>query len=277
MKIPKDARVVLTGGGSGLGRALALELASEYKARILLADINVERANETAELVRARGGKAEVIACDVGKLEDVQAVEREITRLWGGTDVLVNNAGVACIGPVGDVAIPDWEWIMRINLWGVIYGCHVFLPKMKERKSGFVLNIASSAAIASLPEMGPYNVTKAAVLSLSETLYSELANYNINVSALCPTFFQTNLLETFRSTENRQRDAAHMAFDKALMTAEQIAHAAIDGLERNKLVVIPQIDGKAVWGIKRLSYGTFFNLLRKVETSGLKERFIARR
>ena len=115
------------------------------------------------------------------------------------------------------------------------------------------------------------------MLSLSETLYSELANYNINVSALCPTFFQTNLLETFRSTENRQRDAAHLAFDKALMTAEQVAHAAIDGLERNKLVVIPQVDGKAVWGIKRLSYGTFFNLLRKVETSGLKERFIARR
>lgn len=255
-------RALITGGGSGLGRALALRLA-DRKARLLIADIHLDRADETAELARQRGAYAETIRCDVSRLEDVEAAARKLDELYGGIDLLVNNAGVAVAGHVGDLPIEDWEWILRTNLWGPIYGCHVFVPRMKAQRHGYILNVASSAGFASLPEMGPYNVTKAGVISLSETLDAELAPHGIRVSALCPTFFKTNLLETMRSTTDEQRVLAQAMFDRASMTADEVAEAALRGLERGELIIIPQLDGKVLWRAKRLGPDLYRKVVRQ--------------
>lgn len=275
MKLPKQPRTVITGGGSGLGRALALRIA-DRRGRILVADLNIARAEETAALVKERGGEADALHCDVSRLEDVEKIADIASRNWGGVDLLVNNAGVAAAGAVGDFPIEDWEWIVRINLFGVLHGCHVFAPRMKAERSGFILNVASSAGIASLPEMGAYNVTKAGVISLSETLDAELSSFGITVSVLCPTFFKTNLLESLRTSKDEQRALASAMFERSTTTADEVALAAIRGLERGQLIVIPQMDGNVVWRAKRLWPALYREAVRNQTLNRLFNRLAAK-
>lgn len=257
-KLPNNVRVFITGGGSGLGRALAVALAPR-KARILLGDINLAGAEETAEMVRKAGGTAETIMCDVGKSLEMEAAAERMMELWGGTDLLVNNAGVAVAGTIGDIALKDWTWIMKINLWGPIYGCHHFAPQMRKQGRGWILNVASNAGITTLPEMSPYNVTKAGVIALSETLYTELSGDNIKVSVLCPTFFQTNLMSTFRSSDERQRHLAEQMFKRSLCDVDHVAKVALRDMQKGKLYIIPQADGRFTWKSKRLSPQFFYD------------------
>ncbi len=268
MKLPTSVRAVVTGGASGLGRALCRELAPR-NARILIADLDLDGANATAEDVRRAGGSAEIMRCDVATLADVEALGERVDSLWGGVDLVVNNAGVAVAGKVGDVSMDDWRWITAINQWGVVHGCHVFVPRMRAQGRGWLLNVASSAGFASLPEMAPYNVTKAAVIALSETLYAELAPHNISVSVACPTFFKTRLMDTFRSSEPRQREFAQKLFDRSTMTAEQVAKACVRGLERDRLHVVPQADGRLVSLAKRIAPRTYHRLLRRQQLHNL--------
>lgn len=268
MKLPSKPRVFVTGGGSGLGRALALHLAKR-QARILIGDIDMDGAKASVAAVQNLGGEAVAIKCDVTKVADLTRAANKIETLWGGADLVINNAGVAAGGLVGDVSLADWHWIVDINMWGVIHGCHVFVPRMKAAGGGAILNVASSAGIVTLPEMASYNVTKAAVIALSETLYAELAAQRIGVSVLCPTFFKTNLMASFRSPEARQRKLAEKAFSMATMTAEQVAAAGIKGLERGQLIVVPQLDGKFIWAAKRLAHGLYYKQSARVFGSKL--------
>lgn len=276
MKLPKQPRAIVTGGGSGLGRALALRIA-ERKGRVLVADVNMARAEEAAASVRERGGEAEAVSCDVSRLSDLEKLDDVSMKKWGGVDLLVNNAGVAAAGAVGDLPIEDWEWIVRINLFGVIHGCHVFAPRMKAQRSGFILNVASSAGIASFPEMAAYNVTKAGVISLSETLDAELSSFGIAVSVLCPTFFKTNLLENLRVAREEQRTLAGAMFERSTMTADEVAEAAIRGLERGQLIVIPQMDGSVVWRAKRLWPALYREAIRNQPLNRLFTRLAAKK
>ena len=158
---------------------------------------------------------------------------------WLTTQASPSRAG-------GELPLADWEWIVRINLWGAIYGCHVFVPRMRKAGGGFILNVASSAGFASLPEMAPYNVTKAAVISLSETLHAELAPANIAVSCLCPTFFQTGLLKTFRGAD-RHRAMAEKFFKASTMSAEQVAARAFAAWSGHAAHHSATTDGTWVW------------------------------
>lgn len=273
MKIPKNARAVITGAGSGLGRAIALELASRG-ASILIADIDEGRAAETASLVRSMGSRAETIRADVTKLEDVEAMGEAMDRAFGGVDLVVNNAGVAVAGLVGEVPLDDWRWILEINLMGVVHGCHVFAPRLRAQKSGFILNVASCAGIASLPEMGPYNVSKAGVVALSETLYAELGQDGIGVSALCPTFFKTNLLETMRAPDRAQHEKASSFFERSKITAEEVAKIALAGLEAGDPIIIPQVDGRVVHALKRLSPKLYLSILKNGMKSSIGQKIL---
>jgi NAD(P)-dependent dehydrogenase (short-subunit alcohol dehydrogenase family) len=250
MKLPPSPRAVVTGAASGLGRALAVALGARA-GRVVLADVHEERTAETAELVARAGGTAVVVRCDVSRIEDVEAVADEAERRWGGTDLLFNNAGVAVAGHVGDVPLADWQWILGVNLWGVIHGCHVFVPRMKAAGAGAIVNVASSAAFASLPEMGPYNVSKAAVVSLSETLDAELTPLGLHVSVLCPTFFRSGLLETFRAAEPSQRRLAEALFRRTRVSADDVARITLRAVEDGRFWVIPQADGALLWRAKR--------------------------
>ncbi|MDT8272636.1 MAG: SDR family NAD(P)-dependent oxidoreductase, partial [Desulfomonilia bacterium] len=156
-----------------------------------------------------------------------------------------------------------------INMWGMIYGCHAFLPHMKRAMKGHIISIASAAGIVSLPEMACYNVSKAAVISLSETLRGELAPYNIGVSVVCPSFFNTNLLMDFRYCDEFQCTFAHTTLEYARVTSEQIAQRIVKAYEKNELYVIPHASIKMQWLFKRLSPERYYAYQAKLNSWNL--------
>ncbi len=260
MKIGETTTAVVTGAAGGLGRAIALEL-SRRGARLLLTDIDEKGVGATAEEIRRRGGRAESMRCDVAKLEEQEAVAARSDELFGRTDLLVNNAGVAASGLLGEMPLDDWRWVMGINLWGPIYGCHLWVPRMKRAGSGHILNVASIAGVASAPLMGPYNVTKAGVIALSETLAAEVEREGIGVTALCPFFFQTNVLGASRQTgDTAMVGVAAKLMRDSKLTADDVASIGLDACERGTLYCMPHLEAKAIWGLKRLTGERFRKL-----------------
>ena len=246
----RDARVVVTGAGSGLGAALCEAFAARG-ARVVAADINFDAARATADRL---GQTVHAVACDVASLTEVEALAQRTEELLGGVDVVVNNAGVAVVGQVGEVPIEDWRWCVDVNLWGVVHGCHVFAPKLRAQKRGHILNVASAAGLIAMPSMAPYNATKAAVVSLSETLYADLAAHGVGVSVLCPSFFPTNLTKDPRtSTDPKLHRAAMKLVEKGGSTSADVARAAIKGIEAGKLHLTPMADVSWAWRMKRLA------------------------
>jgi NAD(P)-dependent dehydrogenase (short-subunit alcohol dehydrogenase family) len=256
MTIPDRPRAVVTGAGSGLGRAFCLELARR-RAHILAVDIDLARADETAALCRTAGGEVVTGRCDVSKAPEVEALAAQMDSAFGGTDLVINNAGVAAGGPVGAVPLADWEWIVGVNLWGVIYGCHTFVPRFKARRSGHILNVASAAGLLAAPEMAPYNVTKSGVVALSETLSAELAGTGVGVTVLCPTFFQTNIARDSRTTGDVRAEEVEKLMSRTQVQAPEVARAALDAADAGQLYALPHADGRWMWRMKRLMPETF--------------------
>jgi NAD(P)-dependent dehydrogenase (short-subunit alcohol dehydrogenase family) len=254
-----NVRAVVTGAGGGLGRAFAVELGARG-AKVLVSDVDRPAAEETARLV---GARAHAVQCDVSKLADVEALAKDADRLLGGVDLVVNNAGVAVGGRVGEVPMADWEWIVGINMWGVVYGCHVFVPKLRAQKSGHVINVASAAGLLSPPMMGPYNVTKAAVVALSETLHAELASDGVGVTVLCPTFFRTNIGKSARGTDETLSSLVEKRMAQSKVQANDVARIALDAAQKNVLYVVPQADGQWAWRIKRMMPEKFQSMAPK--------------
>jgi NAD(P)-dependent dehydrogenase (short-subunit alcohol dehydrogenase family) len=250
---------VITGGGSGLGRALALNLARDGW-RVGLADVDVAGAECTLDLVEKAGGSGEVLACDIRDAEQVAAMARHFFDAFGGVSLLVNNAGIAVAGFVGEAEISEWRRIVDVNVMGTVNCCHAFIPPMKERGAGYIINVASAAGISNLPEMAPYNMTKAAVISLSETLRTELVCDGIGVTVACPTFFDTHLVDDMSCTNEFQSEFARSAFSNAKVTPDDVAAAIITGARKGKLYVLPQFAAKWTTAAKRISpagwYGT---------------------
>lgn len=264
-------RVFITGAASGLGRALATAFAKKGW-RIAVADIHGERAQETLELVRQNGGVGQFILCDVTRPDNLEEAALGVKREWGGVDILINNAGVAAAGYFEKIELKTWDWIIDVNLKGVIYGCRAFIPLLKEQGRGYIVNVASSSGIASFPEMACYNVTKAAVISLSETLRTELSLCGVGVSAACPTFFKTNLMENFTSTDPRQRRLSEGFFNKSKSSAEEVAADIIRAIQSNRFYVITQSEGRVVWRLKRYFPEGYFKLTSFVYRKGYIEK-----
>ncbi len=248
----RNAAAVVTGAGSGIGRSFAYELARRGGA-VICADINEERAEQVAASLKALGSKAIARRCDVGDAKQMEALSDEAEKLLGRPVTLViNNAGVGLGGPIGDVPLEDWHWCMNVNLWGVIHGCHFFAPKLRELGYGGIINVASAAAFGAAPEMSTYNVTKAGVLALSETLAAELAGTGVKVTALCPTVVPTNIVNDGKLPEKRREFARSAMTRFALTTADKVARQTLDALDRGELYMLPQIDGRLAWRFKRL-------------------------
>ncbi len=253
----EGARAVITGAGSGLGRALCLELA-RYKARVLVSDRDVSSAEETARKVEQAGGKALVQACDVTKAEQVEALAEAAFSRFGGVDLLVNNAGVGCGGEVGALPLEEWKRVLDVNLWGVIHGCHTFVPRLRKQGSGHILNIASAAGLMTVGNMAPYNVSKAGVVSLSETLYLELKAAGIGVTVACPTFFRTNIAAAAAPySDPKLTQTAHKLVDEARVEADTVARGCLRAVARGAPYALPIADGRWAWRLKRLSPNGF--------------------
>jgi len=261
--IPNQPTAVVTGGGSGLGRAFCVELARRG-GKIVVADLDLAGAEETVRLVESAGGRALAFQCDVSQIDQIEAAARVAEEKFGPIDVAINNAGVAVGGLVGDVPMDDWKWILSINLWGVIHGCHVFAPKFRARGRGAIINVASAAGLLSTPEMGPYNVTKSAVVALSETLHVELAPSSVSVTVLCPTFFRTKIAESGRAHGediDKRKETIHKLMDRSKLQANDVARAALEGADRGELYVVPMQDGQWMWRLKRLSPERFYRTI----------------
>ena len=263
MRFPRNPRAVITGAASGFGRALSERLAARG-ARLLLSDIDTAGLEQTKQLVAPVAREVHTVTCDVSVAQQVRALSARADDWLGGTDILVNNAGVAVAGKVGEVSLDDWRWQIDINLWGVVYGCHYFIPKMVASKQGWILNVASSAGLIAGPLMAPYNVSKAGVIALSETLCSELRDTGVSTTVLCPTFFQTNIHRNTRTTSAKLNSRVESLVTRSKWTAEAIADVALRAAERGELHVIPQWDGKLLWAAKRLSAKRFHRGFPKV-------------
>ncbi|MEL6761763.1 MAG: SDR family NAD(P)-dependent oxidoreductase, partial [Myxococcota bacterium] len=245
-KVGYGTRVLVTGAASGLGRALSAACVSRG-ARVMLADIN-----STREVSRALGAGASYdVHVDVSQPDSVsEMIDRTVSTL-GGIDVVFNNAGVAAAGPLDKSTLEDWEWIRSIDLDGVIYVARAAIPVLKQNSSGWIVNTASLAAFAQAPLMSYYNVCKAGVVALSETLWAELAENNIGVSALCPGFFQTGLVDTFRTTHPGQRKFVEKVMAKSKLTADSVAQMTLRGMERGELYIVPPGVARGTWYLSR--------------------------
>ncbi len=269
-RLTHQSRAVITGSGSGIGKALALELARR-KGLIVCADISLQAAEQTAREVRAEGGEAWAVACDVGGLAQVEALAQQAQELLPQPlNLVINNAGIG-IGrqKIGDVPSADWAWTINITLWGVIHGCHVFTPLLKGQPAAGIINVASTAAFSAAPLMGPYNATKAAALAISETLAAELSETNVQVTALCPTLVKTNIAANGRITGDSGA-LFNRLMDRFGMSAEQVARITLNGLDRGQLYVMPQLDAKLIWRLKRLLPSGY------AVGTGLLNRFVSR-
>ncbi|MED5803367.1 SDR family NAD(P)-dependent oxidoreductase [Gordonia sp. Z-3] len=253
-----QARAVVTGAGSGIGRAFALELAARG-GRVLCADIDVDRALDTVRLIGDSGsGQAEALFCDVADPDDMRTLAARAPELLGGpTSLMINNAGVGIGGrAVGDIGIDDWDWALGINLRGMVFGSELFLPQLRESGRGGLINVASAAAFAAGPGMAPYNVGKAGVLALSETISAELSGTDLAVTVLCPTFVKTNVAADGRITGEAQK-LAETLMRVSGRSPEQVARQTLDANDRGHLYVVPQLEAKAIWLTKRLLPRTY--------------------
>ena len=264
----KPGRIFITGGASGLGRATALRFA-RAGFRVCIGDVHEARGQEVqAEL----GEQGLFLRCDVTREEDLRAVAAELERRWGGVDVVMNNAGVAAAGAIEDVPLSDWEWILDINLLGVVRGCRVFVPLLKRQRSGHLVNVASMAGLLDVPQMSSYNATKAAVVSLSETLHNELAEAGVGVSVVCPSFFRTNLHESMRTADPGLRTAMNKLLDRSAVSAEDIAERIFRAVERREFYVLPHAEGRVAWRLKRLLPRSAYTAPIRRQLRGLQRR-----
>lgn len=257
----KKERIVITGGGSGLGRAIALDHA-RAGWRVAVLDRDAASAETVAGEIEEAGGRALAVACDVTDGGAVDAAVAAIRRSWRGVDVLVNNAGVAGSGTVVDTPEADWRRIMEVNLFGVVAMCRAVIPAMMRARSGHVVNIASAAGFVSAPGMAAYNASKAAVISLSESLRVELAPHGIGVSVACPSFFRTNLLDDFSGSEESRQMALRL-MEKSPLSADDVARAIRRGVRRQEFMIVPHGDAWRTLWLKRLAPELFFGVVRR--------------
>ncbi|MFG0379852.1 SDR family oxidoreductase [Pseudomonas sp. zbq_18] len=242
-------RMMITGAGSGLGREIALRWARDGW-RLALCDVNESGLAETLKLVREAGGDGFTMRCDVRDYSQLTAVAQACEERFGGLDILVNNAGVAAGGFFADLSLEDWDWQLSINLMGVIKGCKAFLPLLRASQ-GKIINIASMAAIMQGPAMSNYNVAKAGVLALSESLLIELKSEKVGVHVVCPSFFQTNLLDSFRGPNPNVKQQVGKLLENSPITAADIAGYIHDEVAKGEFLILPHEQGRMAWEIKR--------------------------
>jgi len=244
-----DRVAVITGGGSGIGRALALAFAREG-AHVVAADLDEAAMAETCGAVQALGRGALAVRTDVSDLAQVEVLADRAYRRFGVVHLLCNNAGVAVSGGLERATRQDWQWLIGVNLWGVIHGLLAFLPRMiAQGPGGHVLNTASMAGLVASQGLGVYNTTKYAVVGLSETLAKDLRPYGIGVSVLCPMGVATRIGEAERSRPAALRDPAGRERAPSVqligrtLTAEEVAEQALAAIRERELYVITHEEG----------------------------------
>lgn len=247
MKTLKNKVAAVTGAASGIGRALAIELAKQG-AHVAIADINAAGLAETASLIQ---GSTRITQhpLDVRDRKAVEQFAADVDAGHGGCDLIINNAGLTVLGSIEEFSYEDFELIIDVNLWGVIYGTKSFLPLLRRRPEGHIVNISSINGVVPFVNNGPYCVSKYAVLGLNETLMQELRGSTIGVTSVHPGGIRTNIVRNAKGlTED---DAAN--FDKvARTTPASAAKQILDGVRKNRERVYVGLDAKIMNLAKRV-------------------------
>ncbi|NMH59397.1 SDR family oxidoreductase [Alteromonas ponticola] len=249
------SRLLITGGATGFGKALALCWATHYQhkgtLKICIADIHQQRGEETVQALEALGADAFFIQCDITDEADIEATKNAIVDRWQGVDIVINNAGVATGGSLNGESLEQWQWVFNINLFGMVKVTQCMVDVFRQQGHGYFINVASQAGVTPIPLMGSYNAVKAAVVSFSETMKTELAPENIDVSVVCPSFFKTNLDESMRTSEQIMRDSIQRQFSRAEMTAEQVAEQVWQQAQKRRFLILTHKSGKTAYLMKK--------------------------
>jgi NAD(P)-dependent dehydrogenase (short-subunit alcohol dehydrogenase family) len=246
---------VVTGAASGIGRGMAERFAAEGM-KVVLADVEERSLAAAGAALAARGATVRTVPTDVSRAESVEALAAATLTAFGAVHVLCNNAGVAIAGPVWEMTVADWEWVLGVNLWGVIHGVRVFVPIMLRQDTDcHVVNTASMAGLVSGPMMSVYNVTKHGVVTLSETLQHDLAmrGARVRVSVLCPGWVNTRIHESDRNRpatlggadarpQTPEAAAMQQTIGQLLATGlspEHVAGLVFDAIRDQRFYVLP--------------------------------------
>jgi NAD(P)-dependent dehydrogenase (short-subunit alcohol dehydrogenase family) len=245
-----DKVCVVTGGGSGIGRALARRFAAAGM-RIAIGDIEAAAIDATLDALGGDGERAVGVRCDVRSIEDVQRLREETLKRFGGVHLVCLNAGVAPVSPILDTPLEVWNWVLDVNLRGVIHGVHVFSPLLAGQGAGHVVCTASAAGLIDTPTVAPYGVTKHAVVGLAAALRQELAASGVGVSVLCPGLIRTRIFESERNRpagmHDPSRDNPIQNNYRESMAAtgappEQVAEVVHQAVLDNQFFVFPTAD-----------------------------------
>lgn len=242
-------RILITGAASGLGKELALHYA-QRGAAICVADIHQARGEATLDEITALGADAFYQPLDVRDIDAFQQCRELILARWSGIDIVINNAGVASAGSFDAITLDTWEWMLSINLMGVVRSCKAFTPVFKQQRAGHFVNIASMAGLLNMPGMADYNVAKAGVVALSETLRAELAPWNIHTTVVCPSFFKTNLGESLRVTDEQTRETFRKLLDKSELSASDVAAIIVAAVAEKQFLVLPHEAARLAYQLK---------------------------
>ncbi len=265
---------IVTGAGSGIGRALALAL-GDRGAKVVITDIVQERIDSVLEELQRKGVESAGYRVDHSKLEQVQAFAGDFFSQWDHVDILCSNAGVGQGGRFEETPIEDWEWVLGINLWGCIYMMYNFVPKMIERQQGSILITASDAGLVAIPCMSAYQTSKYAVVGLGETLRMELYNYNIRVSLLCPGFINTNIVRDGRiylygSDGKSAKPEMEKFYATKGVDPSVVAQAGLRALEKDKgIVLVPWSHSGPQYVLKRVSPSLYHGIFRFLWKRGI--------
>ena len=269
MKDLKDKVVVITGAGSGIGRSVALAFAREG-ARLHLSDINQGNVETVAKEARALGAEAASYAVDSSDRRAVEKFAGDVFAAAGRVDILHNNAGIGSGGDIDKITLESWEKILSINLWGVIFGVHYFLPKMiAQGGGGHIINTASSAGLIGLPNQASYVASKFAVVGISEVMSMELRKHGIYTTVLCPGMIRTNIhrvgVYEFADDTKAIRDLATEMFEKHGASPDKVASDLLKAVRKRKpICVSPAWQVYLGWIVKRISPGLYQNLMRMI-------------
>jgi NAD(P)-dependent dehydrogenase (short-subunit alcohol dehydrogenase family) len=253
---------IVTGGASGIGRALCEELARRGAVAVV-ADINFEGAQTVASAIVANGGRATAAPLDVTRAADVERLVEDTVRAHGRLDYMFNNAGIGVGGEVRDLTLDHWRKCVDINLWGVIYGTTAAYAAMLRQGSGHIVNTASAAGLVGEPGLAPYSVTKSAVVALSTALRAEAEAFGVRVSVICPGFIDTAIYENAIGIQI-DKDEFLKKLPVKLVSAPDAARAILRGVESNESIIVFPFYARLAWWLVRINPGILARFHRRI-------------
>jgi len=260
---------VITGAGSGIGQATAIEL-SKQGCLLAISDINEKELQETHNTIQELGNEVHSKVLDVADKDAFYAYADEVVERYGKVNIVINNAGVALGASLENTSYEDFEWIMNINFWGMVYGTKAFLPHLKKSDAGHIANVSSVFGIIASPNTGAYNATKFAIRGFNETLRAEMKihDYGISVSSIHPGGIKTNIARDSRKDDellgNIDPKKIDAKFQKiAMTTPEQAAKTIIKGIKKDKMRILIGLDAHLMDIMSRISP----ELLQKITVS----------